>query len=377
MFIIISMLLACSHDHDVDPVEKGGVLNIYVYPADDPMVTRADDGMVDATTPEQAVKSLKIWVFKHGGTDDDQPLHYLSPSEPELQGSRARLFQIPLTEQQVKVLTADDGQVDFYVLANAESVGQGALDATSTRAAVRDAVIASDYFGTTSLATASVISTNGLPMSGYGENISVQGSYPVLSLPVVKLTRCVSKLRFVLCQNEDADSEISITSLQLDGNQIPTTENVFNRTSNPYSISSTYIADALPFTFPPNFAVAKYERLIELVYRSQEAQDYEDIIDKVVADEKATQLGPYYFRESDKCLTGSIGYEITEIDNPSNIQYKTATFSMSDVPGNYNFSRNHTWTIYVYYLGGEELEVVLVYVKNWSEADTQHGLYNW
>ena len=47
--------------------------------------------------------------------DDDLPLHYLSPDDIELQGSRAKLFQIALTAEQVEALTGDASQVDVYV----------------------------------------------------------------------------------------------------------------------------------------------------------------------------------------------------------------------------------------------------------------------
>ena len=377
--LLLLLFAACGSDSESlspDPNKQVGTLNIYVYPADDPMVTRADEGLVNAYNAENTVKSLKIWVFKHASaTDTDEPLHYLAPTEPELQGSRAKLFQIALTQAQVDVLKANDGQVDLYVLANAESVGLATLAENATRAEVRDAVIASDFFGTTTLITATDLATNGLPMSGNSENISVQGTLPVLSLPVVKLTRCVSKLRFVMAQNPDADAEISINSLQLNGSLFPTTEQVFNRTDNPYSISGTYISSDT--YFPPPTEVAKYDRVSELVYLSQNIQDYEDIVDEVVEKEYATQLGPYYFRESDKCLTGTVNYSITDKEDPSKTETKQASFSMSDVPGQYNFSRNHTWTVYIYYLGGEELELILAYVKNWSDGNTEHGVFNW
>ena len=374
LVLILTLVLAASCGHDsgeTTPLKDGGVLNIYVYPADDPMVTRGDEGLVNAKNQENAVKSLKIWVFKHtGSAATDLPIHYLAPSEPELQGSRAKLFQIALTAEQVNMLTATDGQVDVFVLANAESIGLGGLNGSSTRSQVREAVIASDYFGTTSPTTD--ISANGLPMSGCGENISVKGAYPVLSLPVVKLTRCVSKIRFVMAQNKDVDAQFTITSIQLHGNQFPETENVFNTTANPYSISNGYVADAISFT--PPAMVAKTERISDLVYQSQQIQDYEDILDKFVADDEASQLGPYYFRESNKRLSGTIGYRIEE----NNVVYnKTMDFQMSEVAGNYNFSRNHTWIVYAYYLGGEELRMLQVYIRSWEEAERERNLYNW
>ena len=373
LLLFLLLLFSCSKDHDeISPEKKGGVLNIYVYPSDDPMVTRADEGLVNAYTLERDIKSLKIWVFKHNDSaDTDLPLHYLSPDEPQLLGSHPKLFQIALTAPQVEALTGDARQVDVYVLANAESVGLSSLDETATRAEVRDALIESDYFGTSSLTTD--ISTNGLPMSGYGEDITVTGTLPVLSLPVVQLTRCVSKLRFVMAQNSETDSEIAITSIQLNEDLFPESEFVFNTTNNPYRLSGSYMPGVISFTPPAE--VAKTDHIIDLVYQSQNVQDYEDIVDRTVAEGEASQIGPFYFRESDKCLTGTIGYSIT--DEGHNVTNKTKDFSMSDVPGNYNFSRNHTWIVYVYYLGGHELQLSLAYIRSWSEEDREHSLYNW
>ena len=374
LVLILTLVLAASCGHDSETtssLKDAGVLNIYVYPADDPMVTRGDEGLISAKVLENAVRSLKIWVFRHaGGAATDLPLHYLAPAEPELQGSRAKLFQIALTEEQVKAITGDGNQVDVYVLTNAESIGLGTLNGSSTRSEVRDAVIASDYFGTTRLTTD--ISAAGLPMAGCAENISVQGSYPVLSLPVVKLTRCVSKIRFVMAQNKDVDAQFFITSIQLHGNQFPETEHVFNTTANPYYISNGYVTDPVSITPPAD--VKKTERIFDLVYKSQQIQDYEDILDKFVADGEVSQLGPYYFRESDKRLSGTIGYCIKENNQEYN---KTVNFQMNEVPGNYNFSRNHSWIVYVYYLGGEELRMLQVYIRSWEEAERERDLFNW
>jgi hypothetical protein len=372
LVLILTLVLAASCGHDSEDSAEGAVLNIYVYPADDPMVTRGDAGLVNAYAQEDTIKSLKIWVFKHGNAaNTDKPLHYLSPSEPVLQGGRAQLFQIALTDEQVKAITGDGNQVDVYVLANAESIGQGSLNGTSTRTAVRDAVIGTGYFGTTILTTD--ISTNGLPMSGCGENISVRGTLPVLSLPVVKLTRCVSKLRIVLAQNKESGAEFSILGVTLNGNQFPETENVFNRTTNPYSISGFYMADEIHFSLPDT--IAKNDRITDLVYESQQVQDYEDIVDAFVERGDVTQMGPYYFRESDKRLRGTISYRV--VDEEKNVTENTVNFSMSDIVGNYNFSRNHTWLVYAYYLGGEELQLSLAYIRSWSEEDREPGIYNW
>ena len=70
LVLILTLVLAASCGHDSETtssLKDAGVLNIYVYPADDPMVTRGDEGLISAKVLENAVKSLKIWVFRHAG----------------------------------------------------------------------------------------------------------------------------------------------------------------------------------------------------------------------------------------------------------------------------------------------------------------------
>ena len=56
-----------------------------------------------------------------------------------------------------------------------------------------------------------------------------------------------------------------------------------------------------------------------------------------------TQLGPYYFRETNQPLSGSISYSIMGGED------KVKTFSMSSA----GFTRNHSWTVYLYFLSTE------------------------
>ena len=44
--------------------------------------------------------------------------------------------------------------------------------------------------------------------------------------------------------------------------------------------------------------------------------------------------------------------------------------------GEYEFSRNHTWTVYAYY-GGSGLELITVLVKDWTDTESKHDVYNW
>ena len=86
------------------------------------------------------------------------------------------------------------------------------------------------------------------------------------------------------------------------------------------------------------------------------------------ADGKTTEIGPFYLRESEKKLVGSITYQI--VGNSE----KTSPFNM-DAAG--DFTRNHTWIVYAYHSGGGYLQMSTLYVKNWNERNVNHDVYNW
>lgn len=324
--------------------QQPAVLSVYIYPSGQPMVTRADEGLVNAYAREKAVHQLQIWLFRHS---DGQQLLYMSPESNNLISGEAERYAYALSEENgwtdAEIEALKGLNVDVYVLANGGSIGS-TLGESSTRAQVKAAIISSDHFGTTTLTTD--IATEGLPMSGYLENTTITGNRPSFQVPVVRLLRCVSKVRFIFAQLEDNGMDCQITSLQLDASLIPTTENVFNFTANPYSISTTYIGSATPIT--PPATIATTDDITGLIFDGQEPQEYEDLIDEAVSSRKVTEVGPIYLRESDKRLTGTIQFSVD-----GGITTKTATFQMDATDqGAKNFSRNHTWIVYAYFLGG-------------------------
>ena len=78
--------------------------------------------------------------------------------------------------------------------------------------------------------------------------------------------------------------------------------------------------------------------------------------------------GPYYLRESDKRLEGTISYSV------DNVAQTPVTFKMKD---NGDFLRNHSWIVYAYYEGLSGMQVVVVDVTPWEEANDYNEVYNW
>ena len=194
----------------------------------------------------------------------------------------------------------------------------------------------------------SAVPAAGLPMAGVAMNQEVTGDFPVLSISTVTVTRVVSKLRFVFCQmteNGVPVDEFHITGISLSGN-IGQTEKLFTAStydSSGYDVlSKTYPADgALPASIAGNPAPGDY-----LFQPGMTAQQYDDKIRSGVSSGVLTQWGLYYLRESDQKLTGTISYTA---GTGGSMRSKTATFTM-EAAG--DFTRNHSWTIYAYFIGG-------------------------
>ena len=332
----------------------------------DAVLTRAETGTHNALTAERTVSSLQIWVFRAGATTNAGLIGYknLDPVALEATGLKngsAARFTIAID----KALLDENPRtnVDVYAVVNGESAGftidkfpsaagEWSKVSPSDLAAF---VLDTDLFGVSSLTTS--VPSAGLPMAGLLKNEPMTGDFPVLSISTVSLTRVVSKLRFVFCQmteNGTPVDEFHITGISLSG-QIGKYEKLF--TDQVFSThtfltrlfdSQDYVtldkswtaASELP-TVANNPAPGDY-----LYTTGMSAQDYEDLIDSGVSSGKLTEWGLTYLRETDKKLTVSIDYTAGV---GASMRSRTATFTM-DADG--DFTRNHSWIIYAYFIGG-------------------------
>lgn len=408
LMLIAVLLTACRSYDEEPPGEKElPVINVYVYSPDRPIVTRSDVGPVDPidnTTNESEIKKLQIWVFNHDATDGmaaGELVAYYSPeSVTNLNGNTNGVtYQLSVSEafaQQPDPKPA----VDVYVLANVTAENCGlTLDEKTTRAALEAAIMQKkdethDYFGLTN--PIKLVPADGLPMSGVQRGAIVSGSSPVYSLPTVTLTRTVSKVRFIFSRekptgdDEDIDKPISIKNIKLGASiqngdvvverVIPTQEYLFLAPANendpplPYHINDVYNNAAAEFLPDVLSDIEKSENPLKYVYQSQTAQDYENLIAEGISKivdgnevKELTQVGPFYLRESNKKLKGLITYQRAGADA------KTLPFEMETAG---DFSRNHTWTVYVYY-SVSGLVAVKVTVKDWTDSPKDHEVYNW
>ena len=390
--VLMLLLTACSSSSETDVEdERPTVITFYVYPPDKSMTTRAgEDKQVNALTNEHVIKSLQIWVFTHDDTNtanDGKLVGYLNPVDfPTTTDTDGKIYQMAVSKDFADA--ASKPNVDVYVVANAAAVGL-TLDGNSSRDDLNDAKIGTAYFGVTNPCS-TIDPDKGLPMSGVLRNQAVVGENPVFrignydNMAKVQLQRAVSKVRFVFCiqQGTDTSETPTITGLTLDENIFPEEEYLFlGSDGKAYRIGNNYISTKttlLPSSIYPNAIVPPMcDDPSKYIYDSQvftTAQAYENKIDEGVngtesdPDHKElAQVGPFYFHETDRKISGSITYKVgDETRQPK-------AFSMVAENG---FSRNHSWIVYVYY-GADGLDVLTVYVNEWTIATQDHTVYNW
>ena len=390
MLLLMAMLLiACQSSDEDNSSPDDCYLDIYVYAPDRPIVTRGDAGEISPSEAEKKVNTLQIWVFKSG---NGTLVGHLSATNPTYLNGSAGQEKFRMNVDKAFANAPED--VDVYVVANAASCGLS-FDKDTERADLDAANIGkigeTDYFGTTTrVSEVPSGESGGLPMSAVLKNQSIHGSFPSLrigtqdQMSILRLTRAVSKLRFVLCQkgnNESGRNLVSIDGITLSGNQIPEQTSLMPGTT----AYSRYTSDALTFVDERNKLFPKTDGVTDGIpsvddpmiyqYETQKAQEYEDMINAAVTDGDLKQIGLTYLRESDLQLTGTISY--TYHENNAN-HSESIGFSMA-APG--DFLRNHSWIVYIFYMGAKiHVQVVTdIGMKKWIPDENEDNVYvyNW
>lgn len=359
--------------------------------------TKAETGSVGATESEKKFTSLQLWVFLHGGDDDGKLVGYKGFLSGELvntglQHSAITRFGMPLSPKMFEALSQDGTTVDVYAVANVASVVVGSLGEWTTRSELEALVISDDIYPTFGASPLTMtVPAAGLPMSGVLKEATVTGGYPVLNISTVTLTRAVSKIRFVFCQQgtpatdttpavpdkpacviksisfggtaEGHDCQIATSEKLFTNQKYPGTENLFDITG--YTPLSTVIAgDPLI----PNADISVCEHPDQLLFRSrghatETAREYESRLDAAVA--ASSQVGPIYIRETDKLISGTIVYNTGEED-------LEATFSMEAEDDNI-LSRNHSWILYAYFAEATKTLELKIVVLPWDKESFDYG----
>lgn len=319
-----------------------------------PSVSKGEVGPLPATDLENALHSLTVWVFTH-----EKPQTLVAYKEiPEADfpvAGGVRRYSLPVTRDFANAAP----NVDVFVLANAASIGStlgmnSSWEELNNASFGRSEEDGKDYFGIGS-PISTIDPSLGLPMSGVGYDMAIQGDAPILTLETITLRRAVSRLRFVFCKTKtegEEDKEVSINQIILSGHQIPLREYVFASTSsgivyNTQNEAASYVDEAFVMDGPSS--IAENETPENYIYVNQDPVSYQQLLDNAVSEGTLTDMGHLYFRESDKRLIGWVDYTVDGA-------HRTREFSMASAG---DFARNHSWTLLGFFLSGRNMQLAL------------------
>lgn len=320
--------------------------------------TRSEVGELPAEDIENALHSLTLWVFR---SDDHTLITRRVLSEDEFPvGGGMRRYSLPVSRD----FANQRPDVDVFVLANAASISSS-LNEDSTWDELNDAYFSDSsdapYYGFgVDNPVHGVNSEFGLPMSVVGKNMPIFGEAPILRVETVRLQRAVSRMRYVFCKTSTVDDEedVSIQRIILNGAQIPVKEYVFTSSKTGVVFDSEEMEDnyiSASYIVPGPAQLASNDSPESLIYINQDPVTYRRILDEATAAGRLTDLGYTYFRESDRRLVGRIEYTV-------NGKPRIREFNMASSG---DFARNHTWTLFGYFLSGRNLQLALS-VQPWD-----------
>ena len=363
-FLVMAAAVAC-----VEPiVDEGGSRELtvrVVVPTVD-LVTKAD---VPAVGAENKMYDIRIWAFDHAETGDDDAAAVGYGSATIASGATSQEVTVSFPNSVNKKLdnSTDDVCVDFYVLANASSVGLtiDGIDITEQgvvrkvkRSDLLNAVIEDGKgagFGSgenlvTAVPDGSGDKGKGLPMTAYVANTNISSLRTGTNMtPVsVELKRAVAKIRFVFAKAGNMTANTQITSITL----------VSGGTGDPMLPESTYLFPRekemtyKAFSWENNPVASFGNTLVDTPLRlrwdhfsaSSNAENkiaaYESFLTTEINDGHALER-VIYLRESDMGnIYARIYYSIAGVGNVVNIP----------IPANAKLSRNCWWTIYAYFM---------------------------
>ena len=407
MLLLLTTCSGSSSEGGDEPVPTSKpVLKIYIFPPDRPAITRADDlGNVKASDKENEIKSIHVWVFERDEDDPDNStksllVGYVSLGNLTLSATGNGEVTMEIIDTFAdKIMTAEKRpRVDVYVAANVTSANCGISFAGLTNKGVtkesdlEPLFIGRNYFGITSPMLG--VPADGLPMSGVLKDQVIAGTSPVFRvgteqrLSNVQLVRAVSKVRFIFCMSSSNTDNVAVNNIVLNGSVLPKEEYLFltddyNKVTQKWrvkvsepSVAADYESSATLISIPSGTTtIKKNDDPYSYSYDGKmTGQAYENLINEGVKNNELSDLGTVYLRESDKSLVGVINYEIIPYGTTTPNAKTVASYSMKNAG---EFSRNHTWIVYGYFVTNGELRLNVVELKDWVSSENPKEIYNW
>lgn len=379
--LLLSLLfIACSSSsaEEIEGPKEKPVLKIYLFAPDSPIVTRAENGGVGSSEDERRIGTLDVWVFEH--TDEHKPVSYIHLANQTFDGNK--VISMEISEEFAD--NTNKPNVDIYVVANVSASNCGlTLSRASTPSDLEAALIGSGYFGLTSPVTS--VPVDGLPMSGFLKDQEITGTAPVFSVTNqnVKLVRAVSKMRFIFSRSTTAPA-ISDLNITLDAGVLPAKEYLFLYGEYPTEKiridNTSYEGAAQIVSGVSSDDINICADPASYIYTNETGQEYESKIDAGLVEQtvenvtrpaELSEVRRFYLRESDKKLKGTISYTSGTGENATQ---RSADFEMANEG---DFTRNHTWIVYGYFLGSGTLMLNIADINAWTESSSNPKIHNW
>lgn len=386
ILMLLLMLTACSSesgDGAQQPKEKP-VLKIYLFAPESPIITRAENGWVSPSADEKRISTLDVWVFENNTSN---LVSYIHLANLTFDGSK----EVSMEISDAFANNVNKPHVDIYVVANVASsncglsLGRSSSPDELTAALIEHKSVGGDFFGLTSPVTS--VPVEGLPMSGFLLNQEITGTAPVFSANKtknVKLVRAVSKVRFVFSKSTVAPV-ISDLSIKLNNGVLPTKEYLFLKGEYPtekihLEETPAYESEAVIVSGVSGDDINSCADPASYIFTTESGQQYENKIDAGLVEQtienvtrpaELSEVRRFYLRESDKQMMGTISYTSGSGENATQ---KSADFVMNAAG---DFTRNHTWIVYGYFLGSGELILNAVALKDWEDNPESDNIYNW
>ena len=391
ILMLLILLTGCSKssesEENEEPQPGKPVLKIYVFSPDRPIVTRGDNGEVDASEAENKINNIHVWVYETG---TDNLIGHISLNNVDISEAGK---EVTMELDDTYANKESKPNVDVYVAANVTSSNCGlSFDATTTNTQLDGALIKEGYFGVSNLISA--VPGDGLPMSGVLKNKPVMGNNKVYQvqdnetsgkLANVRLVRAVSKIRFVASKSSTNPDVVTVNSIVLNGDVLPKEEYLFLtnaydlaatpkwRVGTSYVVQKTLVSNVTEVATNNSPASYSWDG-------SMSGQQYETKIQNGIDAGELSDLGTFYLRESDKALKGTINYTIEHTEKNNDV---TTIHNNPEIPNyamvaNGDFSRNHTWIVYAYFVSSGDLIIGMVEVKDMTNSENATQIvYNW
>lgn len=388
LLVLLPFATSC-FQHEYDCIEEETVpLTFYLQTAGSQQ-TRAYIGEVPGTNDENAIRSIKVWLF-----DGSNCVSYSNT--------------IDRTNNEVTMSIPKSyvgKNVDVYIIANPASVGlgaeegEGALNAETPLNTLTAAIFKENFTAATPI---TAVPGNGLPMSRIVKDcpITLAADGIKATLPEIVITRAVSKIRFAFARTKEHTGQV--LGITLNANQIAGQEYIFPiepSEANAADYTSPYLGD-----LHANIVSGSYENTVMTLGSTDGSADLivpfgDQTITEVYDDNDPTKdptiytwtnwsnsnaasslsnqqkaetynalMDNYtcktlYLRESDKQLEGKIYYRLSSTGT-----VKSATFRMIANSDNLqDFARNHIWIVYGYFLGNKFN--LIVQTIPWEDAN--------